>query len=73
MKKKNKEPYKGCEGNIVDSILSYKSDPIRKRKPLDQLPSSVDGIERFEEQQPVKKVRSQKKDRKGKDPFKEVR
>jgi hypothetical protein len=55
MKKKNN---KGCLGNVVDSILS---DPIKKKKPTEELPSSVDSLNRSLEQQPAKKVRGSKK------------
>lgn len=56
---KNKKASKGCLGNVVDSILS---GPIKKKKHTEELPSSVDSINRIEEQQPEKKVRSQKKE-----------
>ena len=51
MKRKNN---KGCTGNFVDSILS---DPIKKKKYTEELPSSVDSLNRSLEQQPPKKVR----------------
>lgn len=57
---KNKKTSKGCLGNIVDSILS---GPIKKKKHTEELPSSVDSINRIAEQQPGKKVRPQKKER----------
>ena len=60
---KNKKTSKGCLGNVVDSILS---GPIKKKKHAEELPSSVDSINRIaeqQEQQPEKKVRSQKKER----------
>lgn len=51
MKKKSN---KGCLGNVVDSILS---DPIKKKKHIEELPSSVDSVNRIAEQQPSKKAR----------------
>lgn len=56
---KNKRPYRGELGNVVDSILS---DPIKKSKQPDELPSDVDGINRIsEEEPPIKKNRKSKR------------
>lgn len=57
---KNKKTSKGCLGNVADSILS---GPIEKKKHTEELPSSIDSLTRIAEQQPEKKVRSQKKER----------
>jgi hypothetical protein len=55
---KNKKTSKGCLGNVVDSILS---GPIKKKKHTEELPSSVDSINRIAEQQPEKKGSLSKK------------
>ena len=51
MKKKNKS--KGCLGNVVDSLLS---DPIKKKKYIEESSSSVDSVNRLAEKETEKKI-----------------
>jgi len=60
---KDKKNFKGCVGNIVDSVLS---DPIMIKNHTEELPSSVDSINRIVEHQPLKEIRSQKKKKRSK-------
>jgi len=56
---KNKKAFKGCLGNVVDSILS---GPIKKKEYMEEPSSSVDSINRIAERQADKKPRKQKKE-----------
>lgn len=58
---KRKKSSNGCLGNITDSVLS---GPIKKKKHTEELPSSLDSLDHFVEQEIPKDILIKRKNKK---------